>query len=219
MSGPNLFEISAPTTDVFAVKLDNNGNVVYSTYFGGSGNDAAAALAVGSDGSLYVTGSTNSADLPVTAGAYLSKLPSTHGRAASFVFKLNPDGSLDWATYFTESGVASIAVDSAGNPYIGGCTGGGLPTTPGAYQTTFQQSVTSNGFFGVIGPTLGVRDQVQRQGHRSDLLHLCPHRQSEEHRGGGAGAGGGRGRQCLDRRGSSTRASFPRPAPARAWWS
>ena len=102
---------------------------------------------------MYVTGSTNSADLPVTAGAYLSKLPSTQGGASSFVFKLNPDGVLAWATYFTERGVTSIAVDSTGNPFIGGATGAGLPTTPGAYQTTFQQSVTSNGFFGVIGPT------------------------------------------------------------------
>ena len=152
VSGPNLFEISAPTTDVFAVKLDNNGNVVYSTYFGGSGSDAAAALAVGSDGSLYVTGSTTSADLPVTAGAYLSRPPATHGGAASFVLKLNPDGSLAWATYFTEPAVASIAVDAAGNPFVGGSSSGGLPTTPGAYQTTFQQSVTSNGFFGIIGP-------------------------------------------------------------------
>jgi len=75
VSGPNLFEISLPTTDVIAMKLDTNGNVVYSTYFGGSGSDADVALAVGSDGSLYVTGTTNSADLPVTAGAYLSKLP------------------------------------------------------------------------------------------------------------------------------------------------
>ncbi len=152
VSGPNLFEISSPTTDVFAVKLDSNGKVVYSTYFGGSGSDAAAALAVGSDGSLYVTGTTNSADLPVTAGAYLSKLPSAPGRSPGFVLKLNPDGTLNWATYFTESGVTSIAVDSAGDPYVGGATGGGLPTTPGAYQTTFQQSVTSNGFFTVVGP-------------------------------------------------------------------
>ena len=168
VSGPNLFEISAPTTDVFAMKLDSNGNVVYSTYFGGSGSDRAAALAVGPDGSLYVTGSTNSADLPVTAGAYLSKLPSklpsTQGVASGFVFKLNPDGTLAWATYFTERGIASIAVDSAGNPFIGGSTGGGLPTTPGAYQTTFQQSVGSNGFFSVIGPPAAFVTKFNAQG-------------------------------------------------------
>jgi uncharacterized protein (TIGR03437 family) len=169
VSGPNLFEISSPTTDVFAMKLDNNGNVVYSTYFGGSGSDAATALAVGSDGSLYITGTTNSADLPVTAGTYLSKLPSTQRGPASFVLKLNPDGSLAWSTYFTESGVASIAVDSAGNPYVGGATGGGLPTTPGAYQTTFQQSVTSTGFFSVIGPLSGFVTKFNAKG--ADLIY------------------------------------------------
>ena len=205
VSGPNLFEISAPTTDVFAVKLDNNGNVVYSTYFGGSGSDAAAALAVGSDGSLYVTGSTTSADLPVTAGAYLSRPPATHGGAASFVLKLNPDGSLAWATYFTEPAVASIAVDAAGNPFVGGSSSGGLPTTPGAYQTTFQQSVTSNGFFGVIGPPSAFVTKFNARRLRSDLLHLCLHRQSKERRRGGAGLGGGCGRQCLDRRGRQPR--------------
>ncbi|MEP6537269.1 MAG: SBBP repeat-containing protein [Bryobacteraceae bacterium] len=150
-AGPKLFEISAPSTDAFVMKLDNNGNIVYSTYFGGSGSDAAVALAVGTDGSLYVTGTTNSADLPVSAGAYLFQLPSTKA-LSSFVLKLKPDGSRDWATYFTDGGVAAITVDSAGNPFVSGASGGGLPTTAGAYQTDFQQSVTSNGFFGVIGP-------------------------------------------------------------------
>ncbi len=106
MSGPNLFEISSASIDGFALKLDNNGNVVYSTYLGGSGSDSALALAVGSDGSLYVAGSTNSADFPVTPGAYLSTLPSTT-TPAGFVLKLNPAGSLEWSTYFTERGIAS----------------------------------------------------------------------------------------------------------------
>ena len=155
VSGPNLFEISAPTSDAFVIKLDNSGAVVYSTYFGGSGNDAAAAVAVGADGSLYITGSTDSVDLPVTAGAYLSSFPSVSSGTASFVLKLNPDGSLAWATYFRPAAVQSIAVDSAGNPFVGGYTSGGLATTPGAYQAEFHQTVTSNGFFGVIGPTAG----------------------------------------------------------------
>jgi len=151
VSGSNLFEISAPSTDAFAIKLDTNGNVIYSTYFGGSGSDRAVALAVGADGSLYVAGATASTDLPVTAGAYLTTAPAP-GKPLGFVLKLTPNGSVDWATYFPDGVLASIAVDSAGNPYVGGASAGGLPTTPGAYQTAFQQSVTSNGFFGVIGP-------------------------------------------------------------------
>lgn len=164
VSGPNLFAISTPTTDVFAMKLDNDGNVVYSTYFGGSGSDQAVALAVGSDGSLYITGSTNSVDLPGTSGAYQSKLPLSSRPASGFVCKLNPSGLLDWATYFTEGSITSIAVDSTGNPFIAGSTAGGLPTTPGAYQTAFQQTISSNGFFSVPGPTSAFVTKFNAQG-------------------------------------------------------
>ena len=146
------------------MKLDNNGNIVYSTYFGGSGSDQAVALALGSDGSLYITGSTNSADLPVTPGAYQAKLPLSSRPASGFVARLNPTGRLEWATYFTESGIASIAVDSAGNPFIAGSTSGGLPTTPGAYQTDFQQTASSNGFFSVPGPTSAFVTKFNAQG-------------------------------------------------------
>lgn len=166
ISGSNLFEISVPTTDVFAVKLDNNGNVIYSTYFGGSGSDSAAALAVGSDGSIYVTGSTTSTDLPVTPGVYQSALPSTNGSASNFVFRLNPDGSLGWATYFAGPGsvAESIAVDASGNPFIGGTTTGGLPVTPGVYLSSFSQSITSNGFFDVFGPPAGFVTKFNAKG-------------------------------------------------------
>jgi uncharacterized protein (TIGR03437 family) len=130
--GSYLFAVAPPTTHVFVAKLDQNGNIVYSTYFGGSGSDSAVAMALGNDGSVYVTGTTNSTDFPVTKGAY-----ATSG--ASFVFKLNPNGSLAWSTYFADSATTpyAIAVDGMGNSYIGGQTSGGLPVTPGAYQTKF----------------------------------------------------------------------------------
>ena len=150
-AGPSVFVVATPSTDAFVVKLDPSGAVVYSTYFGGSARDTAVALAVGSDGSVYVTGTTLSIDFPVTADAYATAAPGSN-----FVFKLNPDGSLAWSTYFADYGttVASIAVDAAGNPYIGGMSDGGLPTTAGAYQTKFQQGCTPTGLIGCIpGPS------------------------------------------------------------------
>jgi uncharacterized protein (TIGR03437 family) len=143
IAGAYLFAVAPPTTDVFVTKLDPNGNIVYSTYFGGSGSDYAAGMALGNDGSVYVTGSTNSTDFPVTKGAY-----ATSG--ASFVFKLNPDGSLAWSTYFAdgESAPYAITVDSTGNPYLGGQTSGDLPVTPGAYETQFTPTGCSPGNIG-----------------------------------------------------------------------
>jgi uncharacterized protein (TIGR03437 family) len=132
--GASVFAVPMQTTDVFVAKLDPNGNIVYATYFGGSAYDTAAAIAVGQDGSVYVTGYTNSLDFPVTPGSY------TGGGQASYVFKLKPDGSLAWSTFFAdaETTVSALAVDGEGDPYLAGSTSGDLPTTTGAYQTTYQ---------------------------------------------------------------------------------
>ncbi|HLK21775.1 MAG TPA: SBBP repeat-containing protein, partial [Bryobacteraceae bacterium] len=112
-----LFVAGQPSSDVFVTKLDKNGNIVYSTYFGGSGEDTTVAMALGTDGSVYVTGTTSSPDFPVTGGTYASS-------GANFVFKLNPDGSKAWSTYFTDNNSKpyAITVDAAGSAYIVGQT-------------------------------------------------------------------------------------------------
>jgi uncharacterized protein (TIGR03437 family) len=147
VAGPSVFVLATPSNDVYVVKLDTNGAIVYSTYFGGSANDAAAAMAVGSDGSVYVAGTTGSIDFPTTAGAYNNPNPG-----GNFVFKLNPDGTLAWSTYFADSNstIFSVDADADGNVYIGGSTGGNLPTTPGAYVTQFTRITRCGG----IGPCL-----------------------------------------------------------------
>jgi hypothetical protein len=127
-------------SDVFVTKLDPAGNVVYSTYFGGSGADVATAMAVDPQGGVYVTGSTTSTDFPTTPGAYSSSVPPPSGGVpiVTFLFKLNSDGSVGYATYFSNSQTTSyaIAVDRAGFAYLTGLSYGGLVTTPGAYRTS-----------------------------------------------------------------------------------
>jgi len=56
--------------DGFVTKLDPSGNIVWSTYLGGDRTDEAHGLRVGTDGSVYVVGGTNSFDFPSTSGAY-----------------------------------------------------------------------------------------------------------------------------------------------------
>jgi len=121
-------------TNCFVAKLDPSGNVIYSTYFGGTGGDSAFAMAVDPAGNVYVTGTTGSTDFPTTPGTFMP----VSNQSTSFLFRLNPDGSLEYSTYFTaDQEIGGIAVDPSGSVYIAGFTSGGLPVTPGAFQTTF----------------------------------------------------------------------------------
>jgi hypothetical protein len=108
------------------------------------------AIAVDPAGNAYVTGWTNSVDFPTTPNA---AQPSLANERDAFVTKLNASGSaLLYSTYLGGSTIPSgnyshgptdegrgIAVDAAGNAYVTGITGSAdFPTTPGAFQTSYQ---------------------------------------------------------------------------------
>jgi hypothetical protein len=126
--------------DAFVTKLHTTCcALAYSTYLGGSGSDAGAAVAGDSDGNTYVTGSTGSADFPTTAGALDE---SANGGLDAFVSKLDlPGFNLTYATYLGGSDDdfgSGIAVVGLGNVYLTGFTrSAAFPTTAGAVDTSF----------------------------------------------------------------------------------
>ncbi|HWF11252.1 MAG TPA: SBBP repeat-containing protein [Bryobacteraceae bacterium] len=144
-TGGHLYATAYATRDVFVMKLDPLGNIVWSTYFGGLGDDIAAAMTVDAAGNVFVTGTTTSRDFPLSKGAYASA-------GNDFVFRLNSDGSLGYSTYFPSGGTTpeSIAADASGSVWISGRTAGGLPVTPGAYQSTFCCKPINTGYIGSI---------------------------------------------------------------------
>jgi RHS repeat-associated protein len=136
-------------SDGFVAKLNPTGTaLVYSTYLGGSGYDAANAIGIDLSGNAYVTGVTASTDFPATAGAYRATFNG--GAVDGFVVKLSPTGtSLVYATYLGGSGADtgnSIAVDASGSAFITGQTNSSnFPTTPGAFQTAFGGGTANGG--------------------------------------------------------------------------
>jgi hypothetical protein len=67
----NLPNGGTTNIDAFVTKFTADGSgLVYSTYLGGSYDDAGQAMAVDSSGNAYVTGYTRSADFPTTTGAF-----------------------------------------------------------------------------------------------------------------------------------------------------
>jgi photosystem II stability/assembly factor-like uncharacterized protein len=102
----------------------------YSTFLGGNNIDQAFGIAVDTQGSAYVTGSTGGFLFPTTPGAF-----KTGDLNGAFVTKLDPTGAtLVYSTYIsgTPPGVvttgssftsaSAIAVDSSGNAHITGVT-------------------------------------------------------------------------------------------------
>ena len=113
--------------DAFVVKVSPNGQLIYSTYFGGNGYDHADAITIDASGNAYVTGGSWSTDFP-------TKNPLQEpAQGTAFITKLDPTGAtLVFSTYFgitveerDTSGLA-IALDEGGSLYMGGATTGGV---------------------------------------------------------------------------------------------
>jgi Beta-propeller repeat/Abnormal spindle-like microcephaly-assoc'd, ASPM-SPD-2-Hydin len=130
--------------DAFVTKISPDGSaLVYSTYLGGSGDDYGWGIAVDSAGNAHVTGDTPSRDFPV-----LKALQPTFHEGAnfnSFVSEINADGSaLIYSTYWGGSGGeggSRVAVDPAGNTYVGGYTFSPDFPTVNAIQPTYAGNV------------------------------------------------------------------------------
>jgi hypothetical protein len=113
--------------DGFVAKVSADGStLVYSTYFGGSGNDSAFGIAVDSSGNAYLAGSTDSSEFAALGGrdVFVAKLSSTGDQRAYFTIL---GGSGDDVGF-------GIAVDSSGNAYVSGSTDSSNFTTSSAFQ-------------------------------------------------------------------------------------
>jgi len=112
--------------------------VLFSTYFGGSGDDACFVMALSpTTGNLYVAGGTTSSDLP---GDKTNVISSTYqsGESDGFVTEIMPDGSgIIKTTYAGTAGndlVYGIQCDKFGFPYIMGTTTGNWKVVNAGYS-------------------------------------------------------------------------------------
>ncbi len=116
--------------------------LVYATFLGGASNGAAgqSATSIAVDGSdnLYITGSTNAINFPVTPGVVQPTRPAPGFGA--FVSKINAAGTaLIYSTYIQGfSGGEVLAIDVTGNVYLAGTADIGLPIPAGS--TPFQST-------------------------------------------------------------------------------
>lgn len=121
--------------------------LLYSSFLGGKGEDAATSLVLDPSGNIILSGYTLSENFPVTSSAYQTKYG---GNTDAFVSVLNPvKGQLVYSTYFggdEADSAMDLKEDSSGALYISGYTeSAGLPSTSGALQADYDGSVDAFG--------------------------------------------------------------------------
>ncbi|MFI5140978.1 MAG: T9SS type B sorting domain-containing protein [Bacteroidia bacterium] len=142
-------------------------SLVWSTYLGGTANDAAYNLAVDNSGSAFVTGGTESSNFPVTAGA----LHSTYmGNIDGFLTHVSNSGNAFLqSTYIGTAGYDQsyfVQLDNLNHVYIYGQTSGGYPVTAGVYSNPnsgqfiheFSSNLSATIFSTVFGTGQGAPD-------------------------------------------------------------
>ena len=151
-------------TNVFVTKLNAGATkLVFSTYYGGSLDDAGTGIALDAFGDAYVTGRTTSSSYPV-GGAFQNSLSGT---SDAFVTEFSNTGFVVYSSFLGGTGtendallgsdaqgpIGAIAVDSTSNAYLAGATasstGAGFPISAGAAQLLYGGGV--DGFVAKVG--------------------------------------------------------------------
>ncbi len=107
--------------DAFVMKFAASGQqLLWATYFGGSGDDRATSIAVDASGNVLVGGWTQSSNFPTSGGQN-----SFGGVRDGFVVKLSTAGSNVFSSYLGGNGsdaVNAVTFDNGGNAYVAGET-------------------------------------------------------------------------------------------------
>ncbi|HUO57738.1 MAG TPA: SBBP repeat-containing protein, partial [bacterium] len=137
--------LQATNGSAFITKLDPSqiagGQLVYSSYFGGTGQTQPRAMCLDASANVYLTGYTLSSDFPKSSGAFQTSASYWPAFATKLNLFATGSAQVVFSTYINGSGLGSdygngIAVDGSGNIYVTGQVGTtNFPTTGSAYQT------------------------------------------------------------------------------------
>lgn len=133
--------------DGFLVKFNSNGERIWSSYYGGIGQDVIRTVSTDNLNKIYIAGSTGSGNNMITANAFDSEFENNNSLYASeaFIAKFDQNGNREWGTYYGGASVdviTSIEVGNDSNLYIVGYTRSeNNIATSGAYK----ESLTMNG--------------------------------------------------------------------------
>ncbi len=146
VSGSSIQSSNAGGYDLFVTKINAAGTALtYSTYLGGTGDDASSSIIVDGSGNAYISAGTNSTSFPGISGSSLQS--SNAGGYDAIIAKINAAGTaVSWATFLGGSGddsASAIRLDGSGNIYVDGTTASS--SFPGVSGSSIQSSNAGNG--------------------------------------------------------------------------
>jgi gliding motility-associated-like protein len=173
---PNQFAVQSTLggqQDGVIFKLSNDlSSVIFSTYIGGSNNDACYSVKVDSSYNVVFAGGTASTNLPGTTGAWQSTYNG--GKADGFVGKLSPNGQiLQRISYIgtpTYDQVFFVEIDREDNVFLlGQSVGGNFPVINAGYSNP-----NSSQFIAKLNPTLSAVTNSTVFGNGSGNINISP---------------------------------------------
>ncbi|MEW6467917.1 MAG: SBBP repeat-containing protein [Bacteroidota bacterium] len=118
---------NASTNDIFIVKYDASGNVLWAKSAGGRGNDYAYGVTADTAGNIYVAGGFGSDTAWFGSTVLVNADQNGNGGEDTFLAKYDPNGNLIWIRKSAGNSfpdyATTVAMDPAGNICIAGTFG------------------------------------------------------------------------------------------------
>lgn len=142
---------SAGGNDIFIVKMNEDGELVWATQFGETGNDIARGVAIDSDNNILTTGRF-AATVDFDPGVGVANLVS-NGMEDAFISKMNEDAVYVWAVNIgaglLDEGTA-IHTDTPGHVYTAGFFQGTVDFDPSAEESELTSFGAEDIFISVL---------------------------------------------------------------------
>ncbi len=136
--------------DGFITKISSDGQILWSTFVGGAGNDVIQGLTIDENDNLYIIGSTSSSSNISTPNSYQEAL---NGNTNTFLVKYNESGIKIWGSYYDSEtlpyntaaygtqGLSNIVMGTDGSFFFNIRTTANGLASDGAYQNIRNQNV------------------------------------------------------------------------------
>jgi gliding motility-associated-like protein len=137
--GLGVFNVTSNgENDIFILKLDPAGSLIWVKSIGGIQYDAFTTATIDNTGNIYIAGYFYPGTMDFDPGPGVFSMASDNQSNSNFLLKLDANGIFIWAKKFDNIAIVSMKTDPAGNLYA---VGGFLKTAdfdpgPGIYNLT-----------------------------------------------------------------------------------